>query len=128
MKCFFPIFIIVFASCQGPAHNDKSNSTEKLLERGFQSDAQENYGSSIKIYDSVLEKEPANYIALVNRGRAKISLGDTTPGMLDLLASIRIHPTPQAFASRAMVEFNTNPPQAIVDLETGNRTAPGQSI
>jgi lipoprotein NlpI len=128
MKRLFPILLVVFVSCQGQGKNDKSNSTKELLERGFQSDAQENYRNSIRVYDSVLEKESGNYIALVNRGRAKIFLGDTTSGMLDLLASIRTHPTPQAFASRAMVEFNTNPPQAVVDLQTGNKTFPGQSL
>ncbi|HEY4832709.1 MAG TPA: hypothetical protein VIH61_09155 [Waddliaceae bacterium] len=128
MKCIGLLLIMILGSCRGPIHNGKSEQIERLLQRGFQSDAQEDYRSSIIIYDSILQQEPDHYISLVNRGRAKISLGDTISGMADLDASIGIHPTPQAFASKAMVEFYNNPNKALIDLNNGNHAFPGQGL
>jgi hypothetical protein len=129
MKYNFLCIIIVFlVACRGSVHKDKSDRIERLLQQGFQSDAREDDSSSLKIYDSILQEEPDNYISLVNRGRAKIELGDTVSGMADLAKSIKIHPTPEAFISKAIVELNNDPKQALKDLKTGNEIRPDYSL
>ncbi|MDR3712342.1 MAG: hypothetical protein P4L51_05965 [Puia sp.] len=115
-------------ACRGPVHKDKSTRIERLLQQGFQSDAREDDSSSLKIYDSILQEDPDNYISLVNRGRAKIEVGDTVSGMADLAKSIKIHPTPEAFISKAIVELNNDPKQALKDLKTGNEIRPDYGL
>ncbi|MDP4149196.1 MAG: tetratricopeptide repeat protein [Bacteroidota bacterium] len=126
---YAPWVLLIFL-CGFACHSrkDRSTSIERLLQRGFQSDAREDFRSSIRIYDSVLHEDPDNYISLANRGRAKIDLGDTISGMEDLTASIKIHPTPQAFVSRAIIEFNTDPKRALLDLRRGNQLSPGDGL
>ena len=127
MKFLIFIIILILESCGGSSHHqDKVEKIEAQLQRGFQSDAREDYRSSLHIYDSMLKELPSNYIALVNRGRAKIYLGDTLSGMADLTTSIKIHPTPEAFASKALAELYSDPNQALIDLTTGDSTIPRQ--
>lgn len=109
-------------------HRGNSQRIEHLLQEGYQSDAREDYRSSVRIYDTILQIEPDQYIALVNRGRAKINLGDTLAGLAELSRSIKIHPTPEAFASKAVVEYGTNPAQAFADLKMGNQILPNQAL
>jgi hypothetical protein len=120
--------ILLLITCRGPVRSNKSARIEKLLQQGFQSDAREDDSSSLKIYDSILQEDPENYISLLNRGRAKISLGDTVSGMADLAVSIKIHPTPEAFASKAIIELNSNPGQALKDLKSGRQISPDYGI
>ena len=129
MKLLILVIILVLGSCGGSLHKtDKAQRLEGLLQKGFQSDAREDYRSSLKIYDSILKEQPSQYIALVNRGRAKVSLGDTLSGIVDLDSSIKIHPTPEAFASKAMAELYINPDQALKDLTTGDQAFPKRAL
>ncbi|HEY4061927.1 MAG TPA: hypothetical protein VGM30_08500 [Puia sp.] len=128
MKGSLFILIIILGACNGLLHHNESETVEKLLQEGFRSDAREDYRTSILIYDSILQIKPDQYIALVNRGRAKINLGDTAAGLANLRYSIKIHPTGSAFASKAVVELNNEPQQALIDLRNGDRLMPGKPM
>ena len=128
MKWLFFILILILTSCKGFVHGDNSEAIHSLLKNGYKSDSMEDFRSSIRIYDSVLRLDPDNYIALVNLGRAKISLGDTSAGLRELTRSIKIHPTTQAFVSRAMAEFYRDPSQSLKDLELADKSSPENAV
>jgi tetratricopeptide (TPR) repeat protein len=128
MKYAFLILLACIIACRGNWRGGKSEQVKILLRRASESDAKVEYKSSIKIYDSILQLESDNFISLINRGRAKLVLGDSVSGMEDLVASLKIHPTYQAFALKAVGEINSDPKQALVDIRSGNQLSPGKGL
>jgi len=75
-----------------------------------------NFEKSISLYTRMLELDTSRsnqIISLAKRGYAKIELGDTTGGIVDLDMAISIKPIYKTVITRGLIELNRNPKNAL---------------
>lgn len=76
---------------------------------------EQDYSSSIDLYNSVLEEYPYHTYAMLNRARAKMELGDNSSAITDLSRIIELDPkNDDAFYYRGEANSNLLEPQAAI--------------
>jgi tetratricopeptide (TPR) repeat protein len=107
------------------------NKVDDLWDQALAADSLGNSGEAITAYNELLKTdltEEGKVIAFTNRGRAKISSGDTLNGIADLDKALSINPLYKTLLSRAMVEVNLNKALALEYLHKAKSLAPSEPI
>jgi tetratricopeptide (TPR) repeat protein len=97
-----------------PIYTD--TTADKLFDRGLQLLQQDNYQSSLAVYDKVLSLNPRWASAYVNRGLARSGLKDYQGGLEDVNYAIRLEPTlAGAYVARSYILYKIRDYQAAFE-------------
>ncbi len=99
--------IILIAGCKS---NIKTNTDQidKLVNLATASDSLMDFTTSVKYYSEILDLDSTKLIALNNRGRAYVWLGQHDKGFADYDKAISLYPHERTFYTRGMAYLNIN--------------------
>jgi tetratricopeptide (TPR) repeat protein len=120
--------IVVLFSCS--ANKNSKQDQSGLWDGANQADANNDFKKSITLYDQIIASnfsKTSNAAAFTNRGRAKVAIGDTINGIVDLEKAIAIQPSYHNLLSRGMIEFNKDPAKSLQYFLRAKRVAPTES-
>jgi tetratricopeptide (TPR) repeat protein len=112
------ILLLFLSSCLGQDNNQ--SDIDNLFDKATKADSICDFKTSISFYNQILAVDTAHAGALVNRGRALISIGDTTKGFSDLNKAVLYHPHEQTYYNRGitLLYINKDLKKAEQDLLT----------
>ena len=95
-----PFFLI---SCSAKSQNDKVAKIDSLTTLATNSDSLMDFKSSIKYYSEILSIDSTKLIALNNRARAYIWIGQIEKGISDVDKAVQIYPHEETFFRRGVM-------------------------
>jgi tetratricopeptide (TPR) repeat protein len=96
-----PVVLVAVLLCGCPP---KMSESERLTREGNGYFKSENYDGAVQAYSRALELEPGQPGVLVNRGNARMLLGDEQGALADYQAAIEIDPAfANAYANRGIL-------------------------
>jgi len=107
MRSLTIVFVIILFSCRSYCQSNNA-IVDSLVKLAAISDSVGDLQTSIRYYSSILQIDSLRLVALVNRGRAFISLGQLDSGFVDYSRAIRHYPNEQVYCARGMAYCMTN--------------------
>lgn len=101
------ISTILMTGCNSNGQTNKEQ-IDKLVILATMTDSLMDLTQSVKYYSEILELDSTNLIALNNRGRAYVWLGQIDNGFADYDKAVRIYPHERTFFTRGMAYLNLN--------------------
>jgi len=86
----------------------KKEKIDKLVNLATVTDSLMDLTTSLKYYSDILDLDSTNLIALNNRGRAYVWLGQLDKGFADFDNAVRLYPHERTFYTRGMAYLNIN--------------------
>jgi len=94
--------------CNSNGQTNKTEQIDKLVNLATVTDSLMNLTASVKYYSEILELDSTKLIALDNRGRAYVWLGQLEKGFADFDKAVKLYPHERTFYTRGMAYLNIN--------------------
>lgn len=115
-------FAFLLFSCNPFESAIKERRIEKLTELALQADTTHNLSLAIKYYTQILQIDSTKRIALVNRGRVYLSLGDMNKAFTDIDKAVQYWPDSKTYEMRGAYFYKLKEyDKAIEDFNTAMR-------
>ena len=101
------ISTILMTGCNSNGQT-KTEQIDKLVSLASVTDSLMDLTTSVKYYSEILDLDSTKLIALNNRGRAYVWLGEPDKGFADYDKAVRLYPHERTFCNRGMAYLNIN--------------------
>jgi len=111
------LFLLCF-SCNSNSQTSKSKKIDSLTKLAIVADSLQDLPASIKYYTEILKLDSVNLMALNNRGRALVWLGEIDSGFEDYDKVVKLYPHERSYYTRGMAYLSIlSYDKALADLK-----------